>query len=130
MGKMQDAIDEALEALTAGEGVLGSAVVSRDGIPVATRFAPELDDRPFSILVEGAMVATLFGAAEVAAEEIGAGDAETVLVDTDTVRMVLVGATDDLLLVVVADHDLPEHDAANRAREAAQAIRAALEVVT
>lgn len=126
MGKTRERIQAEVDALVEQEPVLGAALVSRDGIPVVSAFDDEIADRPFSLLVESAMTATLFAAAEVAMEELEAGRARHVTVETDEARMTLVAAAEDLLLVVLSSVDAPApHEdvtsAAGRIREAMEA---------
>lgn len=116
MGEIQEALQATLDDLIQADGILGSALISRDGIPVCSAFTSKLEDMPFSILVEGAMTATLMGAAEVAMEEVEAGRTERVVVETDRVRMVLVGAEGDLLLVTLTGADEPIDKALDRIR--------------
>lgn len=108
------------------EPVLGAALVSRDGIPVVSAFDDEIADRPFSLLVESAMTATLFAAAEVAMDELDAGQARNVTVETDEARMTLVTAAEDLLLVVLSSVDASAPD--EEITSAADRIREAMEV--
>ncbi len=108
MGNRQQQIEQRLESiLDEREGLLGMALVSRDGIPVLSRFTRQFDQQAFSILVESAMVATLTGAAEDAMDELEGGPVRRVSVETDELRMVVVGANADLLLVAMTEHSMP-----------------------
>lgn len=57
----QERFQDRLDEIVSEEQLVGAAVVSRDGIPVLSSFTPDLEQRAFSILVEGAMVAVLMG---------------------------------------------------------------------
>lgn len=81
-------------------GVLGAALVSRDGLSVKTVGTVEMNRETFS-----AMSATLVGAAEIALAEIDGGKPRSIVCHADRVRLVLVGATHDLLLVAYAKQD-------------------------
>ncbi len=108
MGNRQQQIERTIEGfLDEREGLLGMALVSRDGIPVLSRFSRQFDQKAFSILVESAMVATLTGAAEEAMDELEGGPVRRVSVETDELRMTVVGANADLLLVAMTDVDMP-----------------------
>lgn len=108
MGNRQQQIEQRLESiLDEREGLLGMALVSRDGIPVLSRFTRQFDQKAFSILVESAMVATLTGAAEEAMDELEGGPVRRVSVETDELRMVVVGANADLLLVAMSEDSMP-----------------------
>lgn len=104
---MRERIQSEIDGLVDRGPILGAALVSRDGIPVVSAFDEEIAERPFSLLVESAMTATLFAAAEVAMEEIEAGQARQVAVETDEARMTLLAADEDLLLTVLSSVDEP-----------------------
>lgn len=103
----QARLEATLDALIGTKGFLGAALVSRDGIPVVSRFTPSFSQVTFSLLVQGAMVATLMGAAEVAVKESEGGRTRRVLVESERIAMVVVGATEGLLLVAIAEASLP-----------------------
>lgn len=107
MMEQQERLQKTLDGLVAEDGVLGSALVSRDGIPVLSSFSQRLDQRTFSILVEGAMVATLMGAAEEAMEELEAGEIEHITIETAEFRMIILGASPDLLFLAITDASIP-----------------------
>lgn len=107
MLERQDRMQRHLDDLIHDDAFLGSAVVSRDGIPVLSSFAPELDQRAFSILVGGAMVATLMGSAEEGMAELEGGSVRHVTVDADELRLVVKGISDDLLFVAVTETARP-----------------------
>lgn len=108
MGNRQEQIEQTIERfLDQREGLLGMALVSRDGIPVLSRFTRRFDQKTFSILVESAMVATLTGAAEEAMAELEGGEVRRVSVETDELRMTVIGASGDLLLVTMTEADMP-----------------------
>lgn len=123
MMERQDRLQQRLDGLTKDESFLGSAIVSRDGIPVLSSFAPELDQRAFSILVEGAMVATLMGSAEEGMAELGGGDVRHVIVDGGELRIVVTGISDDLLFVAVGTADVPHEATIGPVQETLDALR-------
>lgn len=97
----QEKLQQQLDALVERDGIEGCGLVSRDGIPVLSSFSPAFDQRVFSILVEGAMVASLMGAAEEAMEELDAGEVDHVIVNTESLRLIVMGATDELVLLAI-----------------------------
>ncbi len=103
VGEAKERLGQILDGHLGSDGVLGTSLVSRDGIPVLSRLTERMEDMPFSLLVEGAMAATLMGAAEVAVQEVGGGPPRRVVVETEKVNMVLVGVSNDLILVTVAE---------------------------
>ena len=106
MRKERERLEAALDGLLELEHVEGAALVSRDGIPVLSRLSRRLDQMAFSILVEGAMVATLVGSAEEALSEIEGGDVERTIVESRSTRLVVQGVGKDLLLLVLGTADL------------------------
>lgn len=98
MKDRQEKLDALLEGLAGEAGVLGASLVSRDGLAVRTVGSVEMNRETFS-----AMTATLVGAAEIALAELDGGAPRSIVCSTPRVRLVLVGATHDLLLVAYAD---------------------------
>ncbi|HWH08840.1 MAG TPA: roadblock/LC7 domain-containing protein [Candidatus Thermoplasmatota archaeon] len=96
----QERLDGLLQDLAKERGVLGASLVSRDGLAVKTAGNVEMNRETFS-----AMSATLVGAAEIALAEVDGGKPRSIVCHADRVRLVLVGATHDLLLVAYANGD-------------------------
>lgn len=113
----QQRLDAALQELTKEPGVSGAAIVSRDGLLVRASGRLSLSRETFS-----AMAATAMGAAEIAISELDGGKPRHMSLVTDRMRLVAVGATRDLLLVVVAQLDASEARLAPRIEAAAQNI--------
>lgn len=111
MMEQQERLQKTLDGLVTEDDLLGAALVSRDGIPVLSSFSQRLDQRTFSILVEGAMVATLMGAAEEAMEELEAGEIEHITIETAEFRMIILGASSDLLCLAITDTSIPLQEA-------------------
>ena len=78
-------------------GVEGSAVVTRDGLLVASELG-DVDAETFA-----AMSATMFGAAETAFSELGKGLVERVIVESARSKLILMGAGSSAVLVVMVD---------------------------
>lgn len=87
-----------LEELRRVDGVEGSALVSRDGITVVADLPPSYDRDTFS-----AMTAAMLGAAETAMVEIGRGMPDRVVVETKNSRILAMGLTAELMLVVLSN---------------------------
>lgn len=103
MNEKQTLLHKLLEGLAQQPGMLGSALVSRDGIRVVDAWKKEVwNKETFS-----AMSATLMGAAEVALSDLGGSRARRVIAETPKIKMVVVGATDELVLVTLSDDSLP-----------------------
>lgn len=114
MSDRQSRLAELLQSLAKEHGVLGAALVSRDGLAVKTVGSVEMNRETFS-----AMSATLVGAAEIALAEVDGGKPRSIVCHTDRVRLVLVGATHDLLLVAYARADAPLETLLTRVEAAA-----------
>lgn len=97
---LQQQLERALEDLVQLDEILGAALISRDGLCVKAAGRPEMHRETFS-----AMTATLMGAAEIALGEFDGGKTRSIVAATDKVRMILVGATRDMLLVVTLATD-------------------------
>lgn len=78
-------------------GVLGAALVSRDGIGALQDLPPAAQQPSFS-----AMTAAMLGAAEAALLQIGRSAPQRLIVDSAEVRLLVQGVTPELLLVVLA----------------------------
>lgn len=103
MSSKQERLQSRLKELVAGAGVLGAALVSRDGIRMMDHWKREMwNKETFS-----AMSATLMGAAEVALSELGGVRTQRVIAETNKMKLVVVGATDELVLVALGEADLP-----------------------
>ena len=95
-------IEEILGDLKKVGGITASAVVTRDGLLVAADVIGEVDAETFA-----AMTATMTGAAETAMSEIQAGSLDRVIVESETAKIISVGAGPKALLVVLAVSDTP-----------------------
>lgn len=102
MGDKQDRLQGLLADLVQQQGVIGAGLVSRDGIRVLDAWRRETSNKEtFS-----AMSATLMGAAEIALSELVGVKTRRVVAESSRVTMVVVGASDDLLLVALAESDV------------------------
>lgn len=99
---LQQELGKLLDDLLKEEGMLGAALISRDGLTVKAAGRPEMHRETFS-----AMMATLMGAAEIALAEFEGGKARTIVASTERVQMVLQGASRDLLLVTALQPNAP-----------------------
>lgn len=115
--RVKDRVKDRIEALLASDGVLAAAVVSRDGICLESGAK-----RPFGIETFSAMVATAMGAAETAIFEVGGKVVKKMEVEGDAGRLVLVGATDELLLVVLVSPGTSASSIGARLDEAARGL--------
>jgi predicted regulator of Ras-like GTPase activity (Roadblock/LC7/MglB family) len=93
-------LEALLQELAKEPGLLGAALVSRDGLAVQAAGSLALARETFS-----AMSATFMGAAEIALSELGDGKMRSIVASTDRMKLITIGATRDLLLVACAASD-------------------------
>lgn len=96
----QQRLEALLEDLSGEKGVLGAALVSRDGIAIRATGKLAQGRETF-----GAMSATVMGAAEIAIGELDGGKTLHLIATTDRLKLLIVGATRDLLLVACIQAD-------------------------
>jgi predicted regulator of Ras-like GTPase activity (Roadblock/LC7/MglB family) len=85
-----------LRALHQSCGAIASAVVSRDGLVIASDVPEGVSNETFGI-----MCATLLGAASTAHSELRVGTPQHVIVESEDTKMVVVGAGRKALIVAV-----------------------------
>ena len=91
-------VNDVLSDLRRAGGIRATAVVSREGIPIASDLPPEVHAETFS-----AMAAIMFSAAETAALEMNESTPDRLIVETDEGRLVVAGAGDRIMLVSLTD---------------------------
>lgn len=114
MRDRQERLEALLGDLSKQPGVLGAALVSRDGLSVKAVGKQELHRETFS-----AMSATVMGAAEIAFSELAPDKLRRLVAETDRGKIVILGATPDLLLIVYTQADASLPDLVARAEAAA-----------
>jgi predicted regulator of Ras-like GTPase activity (Roadblock/LC7/MglB family) len=103
LSNKQQQLQQSLRDLASQKGVIGAVLVSRDGIRVLEFWKRDMwNKETFS-----AMSATLMGAAEVALSELGGDKTGRVIAETSKKKMVVMGPSEELLLVVVGEADHP-----------------------
>ena len=95
-------IEEVLSNLKRVGGVNASAVVTRDGLLIASDVMIGMDAETFA-----AMTATMTGAAETAMSEVKAGSPDRVIVEGESSKIISIGAGPKALLVVLTAPDAP-----------------------
>jgi hypothetical protein len=98
---MRQEMQTRLERVMQADGVQGIVLVSRDGIPVV-----EVLKRPLNQEMFAAMSAMMMGAAETAVAELGEKAPHHLIIETEGTKILIRGATDDLLLVVLGAPDM------------------------
>ena len=95
--------DTLLKLLKGLEGIGeidGSAVVTRDGLLIASDLPREIDAETFA-----AMSATMVGAAETAISELKKGGIERVITEGEQTKLIATGAGSNAVLVSMVDRD-------------------------
>lgn len=95
-------IEQVLTELKKVGGIGASAVVTRDGLLIASDVSSDMDAETFA-----AMTATMTGAAETAIEEVKAGTLDRVIVEGSSAKMISTGAGPKALFVVLTVPETP-----------------------
>ena len=83
-----------LEKLEGLSDIIGTALVNRNGLLIASKLPRDIDDRKFC-----AMAATMFGAIETAASTIGSKFVDNLTVEFNDFQLIIMGADNQLILV-------------------------------
>ncbi len=108
----------ALRALRQSCGSIASAIISRDGLVIAADLPDGVSMDTFSI-----MCATLIGAASTANSELRVGTPQSVLVESEDAKMLVVGAGRKALIVTVLPNRADAAVAKNELLKLADTIR-------
>lgn len=83
-----------LERLEDISDIIGTALVNRNGLLIASELPRDIDDRKFC-----AMAATMFGAIETAASTLGSKYVDNLTVEFNDFQLIIMGADEQLILV-------------------------------
>ena len=97
----KEQLETILSNLKTVGGILNSAVISRDGLLVASDLTKNIDADTFA-----AMSAAMEGAAETAASELKQGELKQIIVDADNGKLITLSAGKKALLVVLAKPEI------------------------
>lgn len=97
MGSVED-VSRVIADLKRAEGIRALAVVSREGILVASEIPGDVHPETFA-----AMSAVMLSAAETAYLEIGQAIPDRLIVETDEGKLIITGAGERSMLVALAD---------------------------
>ena len=98
VNEKQRLLQAAVDNLVARKGILGALLVRRDGISILHRGRQQINPETF-----GAMCAVAVGAAETAFSELGPPETPHIRAETGRHRLLITGATDEVILVVIGD---------------------------
>ena len=91
-------LETILSGLKKTGGIQGSAVISRDGLIVASDLSENVDADTVA-----AMSAAMQGAAETAVQELNQGELNQIIIDSGKGKMISIGAGENAILVVLGD---------------------------
>jgi predicted regulator of Ras-like GTPase activity (Roadblock/LC7/MglB family) len=83
-----------LEKLEGISDIIGTALVNRNGLLIASRLPRDIDDRKFC-----AMAATMFGAIETAASTIGNKLVNNLTLEFNDFQLIIMGVDEQLIMV-------------------------------
>ena len=89
-------LNEILKELNNAEGIIGSAIVTRDGLVIASQLPENVDSATFA-----AMSAAMTGAAETAISELKKGLVDRVIVESKQAKIITIGAGSEAILVTL-----------------------------
>ena len=98
MVSLREMLEKVLKDLKAAGDVEASAIVSRDGLLIASDIPQNVNAEAFA-----AMTATMLGAAETATSELGKGVPDRVIVEGNEAKIIACGAGGKALLVLMAN---------------------------
>jgi predicted regulator of Ras-like GTPase activity (Roadblock/LC7/MglB family) len=97
----KDRLGKILQGLRKIGDVVGSAVISVDGLPIASDFGEGIDEETFA-----AMSAAMHGAAETAVSELKQGSLKQIIIDADKGKMMTIAAGEKAILVILTKPDI------------------------
>ena len=83
-----------LEKLEEISDIIGTAIVNRNGLLIASKLPRDIEDRKFC-----AMAATMFGAIETAASTLGSNSVTNLTVEFNDFQLIIMAADEQTILV-------------------------------
>lgn len=87
-------LNKELEKLEDIGDIIGTAIVNRNGLLVASKLPRDIEDRKFC-----AMAATMFGAIETAASTLGSNSVTNLTVEFNDFQLIIMAADEQIILV-------------------------------
>ena len=97
----KDALIKILQSLRKMGDVVGSAVISTEGLLIASDLGENLEGETFA-----AMSAAMQGAAETAVSELKQGNLKQIIVDADEGKIITISSGKKAILVILAKPDI------------------------
>ena len=93
----KEQLTEILQNLRKIGDILGSSVISRDGLTIASDLAKDIDEETFA-----AMSAAMQGAAETAVQELKQGNLNQIIIDAQKGKIITISAGEKAILVILS----------------------------
>ncbi len=97
----KEKLTQILQKLTSTGDIEGAAVITRDGLVIASELSEGIDADTFA-----AMSATMTGAAETAVQELKKSSPDRVIVESPKTKLITTGAGEKAILVILAEPKL------------------------
>ena len=91
-------IDKELEKLENYGGIIGTAIVKRNGLLISSKLPRDIDERKF-----GAMAATMYEAIETAVSTLEKNQISHLTVEFNEYQLIIVAIDDNIILVSLMD---------------------------
>ena len=101
MPSKEEKLMKPLESLQDIKGIVGAAVVRRDGLLIVSNLPEKIDAEQV-----GAMTASTVGSGETASEALNIGEIEKVTVESEEGKLISVGAGEEAILTVLSEPDI------------------------
>ena len=96
----KEKLTQILQKLMSSGNVEGAAVITRDGLLIASELSEGIDGDTFA-----AMSATMAGAAETAIQELKKTSADRIIVESKNTKLITVGAGEQVILACIVNPD-------------------------
>ncbi len=93
----KEQLTEILQSLKKVGDVLGSSVISADGLPIASDLGEGIDESTFA-----AMSAAMQGAAETAVQELKQGTLKQIILEAEESKIIAISSGEKAILVILA----------------------------
>ncbi len=94
-----ESLNKELKELETRSGIIGSAIVNRNGLLITSRLPRDFDHRKI-----GAMAATMFGAIETASTALGSNErVYNLTIELEDYQLIVLNANDDIIFTSLID---------------------------
>ena len=100
METKKEKLTQILQKLKSSGDIEGAAVITRDGLLIASELSESIDGDTFA-----AMSATMTGAAETAIQELKKSSADRIIVESKNTKLITTGAGEQAILTCIVDPD-------------------------